>query len=121
MTGFDAPEGLRIEVADEAGVRLVRLCGEMDIAVQGAVANEFHSLVADAPGVFVVVDMSEVGFCDSSGIGMLIRSARELWKRDGGLRLAAPQEHIVSVLRTNGLLTALPVFDSVEAASVVDD
>ncbi|GIG65683.1 STAS domain-containing protein [Phytomonospora endophytica] len=121
MTGFDEPEGLRIEVADEAGIRVMRLYGEMDIAVQGAVANEFHALVSEAPGVFVVVDMSEVGFCDSSGIGMLIRSAKELWKRDGAMRLAGPQDHVTSVLRTNGLLTALPVFATVEAARAVQD
>ncbi|MEV0650993.1 STAS domain-containing protein [Phytomonospora sp. NPDC050363] len=113
---FDTPDGLDIAFHDRPDCRVITLRGEIDIAVEGAQSAQFLDLVKDPPGDIALIDMSGVGFCDSTGIGLLIRAAKGLWQRGGTLRIIAPQPQIAHLLTTNGLNTALPASPTVDEA-----
>lgn len=115
------PTGLSIETADRADCRVFRLSGELDLLVAGAQEAEFTKLVAASPHHTAVLDMSDVAFCDSTGLGMLIRAAKHLWPHGGTLRIAAPQAQVTRLITTNGLARALPLFDSVELACAAEE
>jgi anti-sigma B factor antagonist len=55
------------------------------------------------PGAEVVVDVSGVTLCDSTGLGAIVRLARAA--RTGGCSLAlrAPRRHVREVLATTGI------------------
>lgn len=61
----------------------------------------------------LLVDLSEVAFCDSTGLGALVQVHRETVARGGWLRLAAPNADLRRILAITNLDRLLPVYDSV--------
>ncbi len=64
----------------------------------------------------IVLDLSEVKFMNSSGIGMMISALTTVKKADGYLKLANVTEKIESLLVITKLISIFEHFDSVEAA-----
>lgn len=64
----------------------------------------------------VVVDMSEMEFIDSSGIGALIGGLKSTRLADGDLRIAAVPEAVRRVLKLTNLDRVLREYPSAEAA-----
>ncbi len=64
----------------------------------------------------VVVDMSEMEFIDSSGIGALIGGLKSTRLADGDLRIAAVPEAVRRVLKLTNLDRVLREYPSPEAA-----
>ena len=56
-----------------------------------------------APGTRVIVDMSGVEFCDSTGMNVLLSCLREARERGGELELAAPRPAVMKILQVTGL------------------
>lgn len=65
----------------------------------------------------VVLDLSGVEFCDSSGLRVLLRAHRHATLLGGSLRLACPGPTVRKVLQISGLDAHLPTFESVTAAA----
>jgi anti-anti-sigma factor len=91
-----------IKVEKERGSTVVRGCGELDLAS----AEKFDAAIQDAEeiGGPIVVDLSQVTFVDSTGLGTLLR-ARSRERRDGGDRLTfilSPHEPVKRLLRMTG-------------------
>ncbi|MFG3103591.1 STAS domain-containing protein [Streptomyces sp. NPDC048182] len=85
------------------------LRGELDhaSAVQLEEAAERLYTAVPEPGL-VVVDCSGLEFCDSSGIGWLVRMHLRLAARGGALRLAAVPASVARVFSLTGLDQAIP-------------
>jgi len=64
----------------------------------------------------VVVDLSEVEFMDSSGLGALIGCLKSARQAGGDLRIAAPTKQVTMVLKLSNLDRVLTSYDSAEAA-----
>ncbi|HED38177.1 MAG TPA: anti-sigma factor antagonist [Ignavibacteria bacterium] len=64
----------------------------------------------------VVVNLSEVKFMNSSGLGMLIGGLTTMKKANGNLKLARTTEKIESLLVITKLITIFDSYDSVEEA-----
>jgi anti-sigma B factor antagonist len=64
----------------------------------------------------LVLDMSEVSMCDSSGLNLMVRIHRLATRGGGWLRIAAPQPGVRRSLEVTNLIQLLPVYDSVSAA-----
>ncbi|WP_412538252.1 STAS domain-containing protein [Longispora sp. K20-0274] len=117
MADWDIDEnGLAIGHHDRDGCRVVTLTGVLDLAMLGAQEREFLDLAAGAPGRAAVIDLSGVQFCDSTGLGVLVRAAKALWERGGTLRLASARPWVRKVIVTSGIHQALPVHPTLEAA-----
>jgi anti-anti-sigma factor len=59
----------------QGGWAVVRVSGEMDLATSPALRQQVHDAVADGRHS-LVLDLSQVLFCDSSGVGVLIAARR---------------------------------------------
>jgi anti-sigma B factor antagonist len=62
-----------------------------------------------------VIDMEEVAFLDSSGVGILVQAMTSSRNRQGDCRLARVQNFPLQVLKVVSLLKLFQVFDDVEA------
>ena len=71
----DDPGELTLDVTDDHGARVLRMRGELDIAVAPGLLPRVPELVAGAAGV--VLDLSAVTFFDSAGVRLVDRLARE--------------------------------------------
>ena len=61
----------------------------------------------------VVVDLTKVGFMDSSGLGALVAGLKRTRQAGGDLRIASPQEQVRMVLDLTNLDRILHPFDTV--------
>ena len=93
---------------------VVRLAGELDLYN----AEDARAAIGEAAGQKperVVVDLAQVVFIDSTGLGVLVEGRTKLENRRAFL-LAAVQIETRRALEISGLDRYLPVFDTVDAA-----
>ena len=90
--------------------------GEIDIAQMA----DFRAALADAAGEEtprLVVDLSNVSFIDSSGLGALVETHNRLRRDRRQLAVVAPAGTAVTVLiNLSGLRDRLAIFDTLDAA-----
>jgi anti-anti-sigma factor len=71
----DDASDLTVDVVGDRGTRVLRVRGELDIAVAPGLLPRVPDLVAGAPGV--VLDLTAVSFLDSAGVRLVDHLARE--------------------------------------------
>ncbi|HEY3872988.1 MAG TPA: STAS domain-containing protein [Actinocrinis sp.] len=99
----------------EGAYAVVEARGELDVYTAGSLRSALTEL--DAAGRnLLAVDMAEVTFMDSSGLGVLIGGVKRARACGGALVLAATPDSIRRTLRITGVLRVMPVFDTVPTA-----
>ena len=63
-----------------------------------------------------VVNFSETGYIDSSGLGVLVSLSKKIREKDGELRLASLNEDLRTLFELTKLDTLLPIVDTREEA-----
>jgi anti-sigma B factor antagonist len=112
-TGLIREDPVR-EVVEQDGVVLVRLGGELDVYNAGIVRDALVDATRRTPGR-VVIDLEEVGFVDSTLLGVLVESRTHLANRRAFL-LAAPGMAVRRALEVSGLDRHFEVHETVDSA-----
>jgi anti-sigma B factor antagonist len=108
---------LKVSIRSQGGRVIMSLGGEIDLYTAPRLHGELDSILAgDAPAQ-IVVDMSGVEFCDSTGMNVLLGAHRRARELGGDLELAAPRPTIRKILQVTGLETVFTVLD--DPATVV--
>ena len=105
----DEPDYRESELVD--GTKLVTLGGELDVLTAGAALRELLEQCAES-GRHVVLDMSQVTFIDSAGIGLLVKTHRRLADIDRRLVMLRPHPSVRRIIELTGLDQVLLVADS---------
>jgi len=93
--------------ADAATV--VRVVGEIDVRTAPSLRHALDRAVAEGSGD-VVLDLAEVTFVDSSGLGVILGRYRRM-PEGRTLVLRSPRPHVRSLLDVAGVTRLLPVED----------
>lgn len=101
------PEGEQYPVV---GVR-----GEVDVSSAPALQQRLGELFSGGAGK-VVVDLTDVGFIDSSGLGALVSARNAAEESGGALSLVCTSERILKLLMITGLDGVFDVHASVPDA-----
>ncbi|MEV3990500.1 STAS domain-containing protein [Streptomyces sp. NPDC049837] len=99
---------LTVDEAEHGAWTVLSVQGELDLVSSPVVRRCVHDAVAEGRRD-VVLDLSQVLFCDSSGVGVLIASRRLLHSCRGRLRLILPAQGAVDGSHVNRVLAALGV------------
>lgn len=101
--------------AGPGGVAVVRMAGRLDLLTASAAKQRLaETVTAGSPRL--VVDLAEVAFVDSSGLGALIGGLKAARLGGGDLRIARPAEQARVILGLTTLDRVLKVYASVEEA-----
>jgi len=92
------------------------LGGEIDLYTAPRLHGELGTVLS-AGHVQIVVDMSDVEFCDSTGMNVLLAAHRRAREQGGDLELAAPRPAIRKVLHVTGLESVFTVLDDPAATA----
>ncbi|MBN0044967.1 STAS domain-containing protein [Streptomyces actuosus] len=87
---------------------VLHVSGELDLVTSPVLRQRVHDVVADGRH-HLVLDLSGVHFCDSSGVGVLIAARRLLRSCRGMLRLVLPDGGSVEGSHVNRVFGALGV------------
>ncbi|MFF9575675.1 STAS domain-containing protein [Streptomyces rubiginosohelvolus] len=115
---------LKVDEAEQNSWAVLRISGELDLVTSPVVRQSVHDAVAEGQHD-VVLDLSDVFFCDSSGVGVLIASRRLMKSCGGRLRLILPARgaedgsHINKVLGALGVRRLFDVYP--DALSATDE
>ena len=104
---------LEIHVEDTGTYTLCRPIGELDAYTVGP----FREALADIASLpRVLIDLSEVPFMDSAGLGALIGGIRRAREADGEVTVACSRPTLTRLLHTTGFDRIVPVTETLEAA-----
>jgi anti-sigma B factor antagonist len=106
--------GLVDEAVDDT-THVVSVRGEIDAATAPRLGSRLFGL-ADEGKTGVVVDLSEVTFMDSTGIGVLLNALNHFATRHAQMVLVCPSERVLRPLEITGVARHLTIFDSREKA-----
>lgn len=106
---------LRLESRPVGDVLVVDCHGRI---VAGNEVFTLHSYVGDSIVKYgdVVLDLSDVEFVDSSGLGALVRLMQTARSKAGDIKLSRVSPRIRKTLEMTGLVTQFEIYDSVEEA-----
>ncbi len=93
---------LTLDIQRAAGMTLVAAAGEIDLSTRDSLRDCLGRLDGR-----VVIDLAEVSYIDSSGIGVIIAARNHLTERAGGLFLRnvnAPITNILTIVGLDGLI-----------------
>lgn len=100
--------GFNVTGGEHGDWAVLHVSGELDLMTSPVLRQRVHDLVAEGRHS-LVLDLSEVFFCDSSGVGVLIASRRLIRSCQGRLRLILPAQGAVDGSHVNRVLGALGV------------
>jgi anti-sigma B factor antagonist len=95
---------------DTKGREVVAVRGEIDVATSPALREELYAII-DGGARELVVDLSELGFIDSSGLGVLVAALKHMREQDGQLvlsGLAQPALRVFEITDLTALFTIEP-------------
>ena len=93
----------------------VQIVGPLDLAGVGMIELKFTASTA-SKRKHAIVDMSQVPFMASLGMGMLVQVARTLSADGRKVVLVAPTDIVATALRTSRLDAVMPIVEHLEAA-----
>lgn len=90
--------------------------GKLNLVTAGPIKARIADL-ARVGKANIVLDLAQVDFIDSSGLGALVAGRKSAQSADGDLRVANASEQVITALRLTNLDRLFAPFDSVEAAA----
>lgn len=88
---------------------------KLDMSISPELKGEFI-LLCRPKLKSLIIDLTEVEFCDSSGLGALLIADRQMRQHSGEVKLAGVHKKVLSLLKISQLDKIFPIFDSVEKA-----
>lgn len=111
---------LKVATRSEANQAVMAVHGEIDLYTAPRLQAEFTRLLETGPDR-VVIDMSGVEFCDSTGVNVLLSALKRLRERGGTLEVAAPRPAVRKILQVTGLDSVFTVHEAVPADVLAAD
>jgi anti-sigma B factor antagonist len=99
----------------EGGVTRVRLTGEIDLPVEQDLRQALEELIRRGH-TRLLVDLSDVSFIDSSGLGVLLH-VQGLLRHRGGLAVVCPDPAMRGMFELVGLNLLFPVDETLDQAT----
>ena len=99
---------LGLEVSERDGWAVVAVAGEVDVATAPRLREQLIELVNNGRH-HIVVDLSEVEFLDSTGLGVLVGALKRVRTNNGELALVCSEPRILKVFEITGLTKVFPM------------
>jgi anti-anti-sigma factor len=107
---FGLARALQLELAYQVaadGKATVRFRGELDIATADQAYAYLRDVVDSQDGP-VMMNLSELSFCDAAGLGVLARVAGHARRSGRSLKLTAARPSLLRIMRITGMDEAFP-------------
>ncbi len=100
---------------EQDGRVIVSVTGELDVHT----APDLEAVVGPAaqrPGPALIVDLTEVKFIDSTGLGVLVTTLKHVREREGTLDVVVTTPRVMRVFALTGLDVVIPLHATLEEA-----
>jgi anti-sigma B factor antagonist len=87
------------------------VAGEVDLSTAPALRARIDELIRDGVRT-LVVDLTEVGFMDSSGLSVLVSAMKRMGDADGRLAIVCTRDPVLKVFTITGLDRVFAIHES---------
>ena len=102
---------LSLETREQDGHTVVVVGGEIDVYTAPKLRDKITELV-NGGHHDLVVDMENVDFLDSTGLGVLVGGLKKLRAHDGSMQLICTQERLLKIFRITQLAKVFAIYES---------
>lgn len=115
MVSKVSQQKIDIRMVDEGDYRVLQPHGHLDVYTAGSLRDRLTELVQDDPKT-IIVDLDEVSFMDSSGLGALRGAVRRTQEAGGRLAVKCTNQQHLELFGAAGLDDEISVSPTVEEA-----
>jgi anti-sigma B factor antagonist len=94
---------------------IVAVGGEIDVYTAPKLRDKITELVGDGHHD-LVIDMENVDFLDSTGLGVLVGGLKKVRAHDGSMELICSQDRLLKIFRITGLAKVFTIHESEASA-----
>lgn len=105
-----------IAVRKIGDVTIVDFKGRLAIGVGDALLPHVVNEILTEGGRKILLNLSEMDYIDSNGLGELVQSYRESQRAGASLRLLKPHDRVAKTLRLTNLLPMFSVYETEDEA-----
>jgi anti-sigma B factor antagonist len=102
---------LSLDTRQHNGRTIIEVGGEIDVYTAPKLRDRISELVADG-NYHLVIDMENVDFLDSTGLGVLVGGLKKLRAHDGSMQLICTQERLLKIFRITQLAKVFAIYES---------
>ena len=113
--GRPSANQLVVEIRRAGAAVVVRLAGSADMGESERLKDELEQL-ADQGAAPIIVDLGDLEFICSAGLGALLSAHARMGHVHGGVRLIHPQPFVLRILETTRLTQLFPVYPNLDDA-----
>jgi anti-sigma B factor antagonist len=106
---------LDLRVRHEHDKTVVEVGGELDVHVVGQLRECVRELIDDGRH-HLVIDLRDVDFIDSSGLGALVAARKGAQAGGGSIRLVCTDGPVLKLLRVTALTQVFPITPTLDEA-----
>jgi anti-sigma B factor antagonist len=103
--------------ADSGGVPILRLKGRLTLGEGSRALRGCISDIASEGHKYLLLDLGDVTYVDSSGLGSLVAGYNSLKLKSGAVGLFKVPPRVLSLLEMSGLTTIFKIFGTEQEAS----
>jgi len=92
---------------------LITVSGEVDLATSPELDVAIIAAI-DSGATSVVIDLTDVSFMDSSGLGVIVRALKRCREAENDLDLVITNERVLKVFGITGLDQVIPIHASIQ-------
>ncbi len=107
---------MQFTAKEQQGVTVISLSGNVLGGPDANALNDQLRTLLDKKKIRVIIDLGDVLFINSSGLGMLIGGMSTMRKGGGELKLARASKKVQNLLEMTKLTTLFDVHETVKAA-----
>ena len=104
-----------VDVSQHEGCTVVTAAGELDVHTAPALKEQLDVL-SRAASPALVVDLGEVGFIDSTGLGVLVSTLKHVREAGGSLDVVVSAPRVLRVFALTGLDVVIPLHATLDEA-----
>jgi anti-sigma B factor antagonist len=105
-----------IAVRKAGEVTIVDFKGRLAIGVSDTILPRMINEILGEGSKKILLNLSEMDYIDSNGLGELVQVYRESQRKGASLRLLKPQDRVTKTLRLTNLLPMFAVYETEEDA-----
>jgi anti-sigma B factor antagonist len=106
------PPRMDIAVRKAGDVTIVDFKGRLAIGVSDSILPRVVGEILGEGGTKILLNLSDMDYIDSNGLGELVQVYRESQRKGASLRLLKPQDRVTKTLRLTNLLPMFSVYDT---------
>ena len=106
---------MAINVHQESGITIISLDGRFDALMAKEFKNCISTLI-EKRQIMIAIDMANIDFIDSSGLGSLVGGLKGVSKEKGEIRIAGLSPEVRTIFELTRLHRIFDIYENIETA-----